>query len=487
MSATAPMMAAGTMERTQPARWFDARPWQTNAALIAIGIAMIGFTKQMVSENDHFTIGMSGVSSSHLVLYLAALLIVWLMPNNVNRYTLGIILFFAITCRLVGLFPDPFLSSDVYRYAWDGVVQHSHHNPYRYVANDPALQALRTPNIDLYDNMNRRDYAHTIYPPVAQVLFYLITWISPGVVFMKMAMVLFEGLTLYGLMILLREFGLRREQAILYAWCPLLIWEIGSSGHLDSVAMAFIVLALLFRYRENAVLTGVFLGLAFLTKFYPIVLFPALWRRGDWKMPAVIAAMTVGFYSIYLSAGKMVFGFLSGYVQEEGIKDGTRYFPLELVQHIPGMHGMPNGAFLAFAGAVFIALMAWAWRVATPRNARPAAFMAPAFALAVALMLLFSPHYPWYIAWLIPFLCLMPNLPVLAYVGGLFYLCTTELAVGVGPKQFQLNCYLYEAVAAAVVLEVVLRQLPWTRRWFLPSLVLQATQAQQTGAVATRS
>ena len=205
---------------------------------------------------------------------LAACLILWLKPNNVNRYTFWIILTFAIACRLVGVFPDAFLSTDVYRYAWDGVVQHAGMNPYKYIANDPALFALRAPNIDLYDNMNRRDYAHTIYPPVAQVIFYLVTWISPTVQFMKLAMVLFEGLTLYGLILLLREFGLRREQALLYAWCPLMMWDFGASGHLDSVAMAFIVFALLFRHRERPVLVGVFLGLAFLTKFYPIVLFP---------------------------------------------------------------------------------------------------------------------------------------------------------------------------------------------------------------------
>jgi alpha-1,6-mannosyltransferase len=451
------------------ARWFDARPWQTNAALIAIGIGLIGFTRQLISEKDHYTIGLSGCSSSSMVLYLAALLILWLKPDNVNRYTFGIILTFAVACRLVALFPDPFLSTDVYRYAWDGVVQHSHHNPYLYVANDPVLKELQAPNIDLYDNMNRRDYAHTIYPPVAQVIFYLITWISPTVTMMKTAMLLFEGLTLYGLMLLLKEFGLRREQAIVYAWCPLLIWEFGSSGHLDAVAMAFIVLAILFRYREKPVWVGVFLGLAFLTKLYPIVLLPALWRRGDWKMPAVIAAMTVGFYSIYLSAGKMVFGFLGAYAQEEGLESGTRYFLLEAVQHVPGLHGTPNWVFLAFAGLVGAGVMVWTWRVATPRDAKPAAFLTPAFGVAVALMLLFSPHYPWYIAWLIPFLCLMPNLPVLAYVGGLFYLCTTAIAVGTGPKQFLLNEYLYSAVAIAIIIELALRRLPQTRGWFLPA------------------
>ena len=46
----APVMAPARMGER---RWFDARPWQTNAALIAIGLAMIGFTRQLISENDH--------------------------------------------------------------------------------------------------------------------------------------------------------------------------------------------------------------------------------------------------------------------------------------------------------------------------------------------------------------------------------------------------------------------------------------------------
>jgi alpha-1,6-mannosyltransferase len=219
LSATvqAPVSAA----RRKP--WYEARPWQTNAALVLIGWGLIGFTKQLLVENDHYVIGFSGVSSASAVLWLAALLILWLKPENVNRYTFGIILAVAILCRLVGLFDDPFLSSDVYRYAWDGVVQHAHMNPYRYIANDPALQALRDPNLELYNNMNRRDYAHTIYPPVAQMGFYLITFISATMTWMKMAMVLFEGLMLYGLLKLLRALGLRRAG-------DLGVWELGTPG-----------------------------------------------------------------------------------------------------------------------------------------------------------------------------------------------------------------------------------------------------------------
>ncbi len=139
------------------------------------------------------------------------------------------------------------LSSDVYRYAWDGVVQHAHINPYRYVPGNPVLTFLREPNQDLFDSMNRRDYAHTIYPPVAQMIFYCVTWIERQVTMMKPAMVLLEGVTMTGLVLLLRQLGVRREWTLLYAWLPLLIWEIGGSGHVDSLVMAFMVLALLFR------------------------------------------------------------------------------------------------------------------------------------------------------------------------------------------------------------------------------------------------
>ncbi len=474
MSHSSPTLSA---VQTRTDSWRELRPWHTNAGLLLLGLGMIAYTRQLVSEYDHYTIGFSGCSAAHLILYIGAVFIFLLKPSNVDRFTFPILLAVAIACRLVVLFPDPELSSDVYRYAWDGVVQHAHISPYRYVPGSPALAFLRAPNYDLFNNMNRRDYAHTIYPPVAQILFYLITWISPSVTFMKMAMVLFEGLTLIGLIHFLRHLGFRREWTLLYAWFPMLIWEIGSSGHLDSAVMAFLVFALLSRYRRQPVLTGLFLGLAVLTKFYPLVLFPALYQRGDWKMPATMAALAAFTYSLYLSAGRLVFGFLGGYVQEEGIGNGTRYFLLEFAQHRRGLHHLSNTAYTLFAGLILLALTIWAWRVASsPQSSRPpqslaptppAAFLAPALGLGLALMLLFSPHYPWYVAWLVPFLILMPSLTLFTYIGGLFYLCTTSIAVGSGPKQYLLNQILYSAVAIAFIIELALRRLPQTRAFFL--------------------
>jgi len=392
------------MTEARPVRWHEARAWQTNAALLLIGAGMFALAKQFVSEDDHFTIGFSGVSGWSVTLYIAAIVI--LFVGKVDRFTFPIILGVGIVCRLVTINAEPFLSSDVLRYVWDGIVQHAHISPYRYVPGDPTLS--------------------------------------------------FEGLTMWGLIQLLRELGIRREQTLLYAWCPLLIWEIGGSGHLDSAAMAFITLALLFRYRNRPLLTGLFLGLAVMTKLYPIILLPALYRRGDWKMPATVAALIAGGYAAYSSVGMLVFGFLGGYAKEEGLETGVRYFLLDWAQHQPGLHNLPIAAFYALCVFIFGALIHWSWRTASQPASPRDAFLKPAFGLALALMLLFSPHYPWYIAWLIPFFCLMPNLPALVYIGGFFYGYTTALA-DPGPKMFLLNEYLYAAVLIAVAVNLLLK------------------------------
>jgi hypothetical protein len=445
--------------------WSVARPWQTNAALLLIGTALFFLTRQLVSEYSNYTMGFSGVSGWSSILYLAAVFLILTQP--VDRFTFPIILAVAIACRVAVLFAEPYLSSDIYRYVWDGIVQHAHISPYRYVPGDPALSFLRAPNQDIFDNINRRDYAHTIYPPAAQALFYIITWISPTVTFMKTVMVLFEGVTMYALITLLRYLGVRREQSLLYAWCPILIWEIAGSGHLDSAAMAFITLALLARYRTQPILTGFFLAIAVLLKLYPLVLFPALYRRDDFKMPATFAATIALAYAAYSSVGLLVFGFLGGYVKEEGLATGSRYFLLELAQRIPGLGNLTMTAYLVFCAAIFTAVLGWCWRIAAQhRPEGNAAFLPPAFVLAAALMFLFSPHYAWYIIWLIPFFTLMPNLPVLTYLLGFFYLYTTALAEP-GPKMFLANEILYAAVFAAFLIQLTLRRWPLHRALFV--------------------
>ena len=439
-------------------QWRIGNPAITNIALCALGCGLVLLARQFVSETHHFTMGFSGVSGWSAVLYLAAVMVVLTQP--VNRWTLWIVLGWAVVMRGMTLFASPYLSSDIYRYVWDGVVQHAHVNPYRYVHGDPALTWLRDGHADVFAKINRRDYAHTIYPPVAQMVFWLATLFSPTVQGMKLMMFAFECITAGAIIALLRRLGRPAEHVLVYAWCPLLVWEIAGAGHVDAAICAWIALALLFRAREQQGWVGFFLGCAVMTKFYPLVLLPALWRRGDWRMPAALVSVCVAGYAIYSSVGRLVFGFLGGYAEEEGMNSGTRYFLLDAMHHVHALANVPKLAFLGMCLLVFAALTWWCWKYATVSRAEGDGSV-PAFArgalwLALALMLLFSPHYAWYLAWLVPLVTVAPELPALAYVCAFFYGFTTRWA-DPGPDMFLLNSWLYAAVLLAFVVAFAMR------------------------------
>ena len=187
-------------------------------------------------------------------------------------------------------------------------------------------------------------------------------------------------------------------------------------------------------------------------------------------MPATVVAVCAVGYAMYASVGKLVFGFLGGYAKEEGIDSGTRYFLLDYANRMRGLEWVTKTEYMVFCAVVLGAIALWAWRYASPERlgvdvkVRRPAFVRASMMLALALMLLFSPHYPWYIAWLVPLLALDVNWVTLTYVCAFFYGFTTRWAVP-GPKMFALNGWIYFAVACAFAMQIV-----WTRvglgRWF---------------------
>src|SRR5262249_26958965 len=147
-------------------------------------------------------------------------------------------------------------------------------------------------------------------------------------------------------------------------------------------------------------------------KFLPVVIFPALYRRWDWKMPAAAAATVAVAYLPFLSVGRSVFGFLPGYLDEEGLQGGSGFFLWSLVERIAPQGGdLGAGPYLAIAAAILAALAAYA----VMREKADSHATASAMGLAVAATVLLSPHYPWYFAWLVPFLCVVP-LPSALYL-----------------------------------------------------------------------
>jgi hypothetical protein len=320
----------------------------------------------------------------------------------------------AALMRLIVLLAPPILSDDVYRYVWDGRVQASGVNPYRYVPADPALAALRDDAI--YPHINRRDYATTIYPPGAQAIYLVITRLGESVSAMKLAMVGFEIAALALLAAMLGRAGLPRERILLYALHPLPVWEFAGSGHVDAAMIAAMTLALWLHQRGGRAATGAALAFAAVVKLFPLAIAPALWRRWDWRLPVAFGLVVALAYAPYLDVGVRVLGFLPTYVQEEGLQSGAAFYPLWLLRLVVPV---PAALYLAAAAAILLGL---AWRVVRRDDDR--APWRDALLLAAAFLFLISPHFPWYLAWLLPLVCLVPWWPALylASTGILLYL-----------------------------------------------------------------
>jgi alpha-1,6-mannosyltransferase len=338
---------------------------------------------------------------------LATWLVVKAKPDAIDSgRALAAVLVVAFAMRLA-LLPGVPISTDLFRYIWDGRVQGAGINPYLYIPADAALSSLRDGAI--YPNINRADYAPTIYPPASQIAFYLITRVSESTVFLKAVMVAFEGLAAWAMLQLLVARGLPRTRVLLYAWHPLPLWEFARSGHVDAVAIAFLLLAFVAVERRTPVLAGIALAAGALVKYVPVVAGPALYKRWDWRLPVAFAATIAVLYLPYLGAGTKVLGFLGQYASEEGIDQGSGIF---LWQLLGAIVPLPQQGFAIYIVATALIMVALALLVLL-REQRPGADIAGGMLLAVAFTLLVSPHYAWYFAWLVPFLCFYPLLGVL--------------------------------------------------------------------------
>jgi alpha-1,6-mannosyltransferase len=324
-----------------------------------------------------------------------------------KKPALALILATAVLLRLGASAAPVFLSDDIIRYIWDGRVQAAGINPYRYVPNDPDLSALRDEAI--FWHINRGNYAPTIYPPVAQMLFLFANRFGESVLAVKLVLVAIEAVGIWALLFVLRAAGAPREQILLYVWHPLPVWEIAGSGHVDAAVVGFVALALAAALAGRRASSGAALAVAMLVKFFPIVLTPALWHparanRGDWRWPATFMAVAVAAYLPYIGVGWRVLGFLPGYLTEENLVSGSGFWLLDLARRaIP----VPLAAYLAVAAGVMAGLAVGALR----RRPDPRFSLPWATALGVTATFFASPHYPWYFVWLVALLAVAPWWP----------------------------------------------------------------------------
>ena len=323
-----------------------------------------------------------------------------------NR-ALWLVFGFGIVLRAYVLLFDPFLSSDIYRYIWDGRVQAAGINPYRYFPADEALAFLRDATI--FPRINRADFAVTIYPPVAQFFFLIVTRISESVIAIRLALVGCEAVTVALIMLLLRRRNREVTRVVAYLWHPLPLWEIAGSGHVDALMVVLMLLGLWIALTGRAFRGAVLITLSVLVKPFAAPAFAGIWRPWDPRMPLVVIATAALCYLPYLSAGWGVLGFLTkGYFTEEGISAGYELWLLSLWRLAFGEHQGDVVVYAVLAALLLVLMGLW---VARRSHDSIAATLADINMLLLLALLLLSPNYPWYFLVIVPFTALCGSPP----------------------------------------------------------------------------
>jgi hypothetical protein len=376
--------------------------------------------------------------------WIAFVAAAWLLRKVPRRAAVVLILLGGIAVQAVAVSAPPKLSTDSYRYVWDGRVQAAGFDPYQYVPTATQLAGVRNdflfypraqfcvspsyvvshPAAELTPGCTRinRPTVPTIYPPVAEAYFLGVHFLptaddssTPIQATTALAAVLITVLLLLALGRLRRDV----RMAALWAWCPTVALEAGNSAHVDVIAVgltaAAIVLLATARTPRRTIAGGVLLGLAIATKMTPALVLPAVLRR-RWATVAVAAGGA--FVAVYLPhvlrVGGKVIGFLPGYLQQENYTTGTRYGIIG--QFIIGP--LASVVAVLILAAVALAVL----QFGDPDRPWQGALYMTAAALAVA-----TPHYQWYSLLLVMLVALDGRPEWLAFAAGGYYAAVPSL------------------------------------------------------------
>ncbi len=337
----------------------------------------------------------------------------WAFKSETNdRRVVALIVGFGVFFRILLLPTPPALSGDLFRYIWDARVQAAGESPY---LSTPASSATeREKQEPLYQQQNR-PFARTIYPPLAELAFRLVHAVAgESVTAMKALMVFGDLCALVLLLRLLTALELPRSRIILYAWHPLVIIETGGSGHVDALAIPFIVLAMLLWVRGRSGETGVALATATLMKIFPIALVPAFfdWRR--WRVLIRYAGVVALVYLPFaFQAGFGVLGHLPEFLRDPGevFNPSVMGVLLYVAQFFTGA---PTVWVSRIGRAAMVIVLVAVFRQPARRSQD---LLANIWAVAGAIALFTLTLHPWYLLWVIPLLSVQAK-PAWVYLSG---------------------------------------------------------------------
>lgn len=412
---------------------------------------------------------------SLFVSYAGAVWIIWKRTSDDSRL-LWTLIVLGLLFRAAIMPAQQIQEDDVYRYLWDGKVFAHNINPYKFapaevtrlkemLIQDPeAFEQMydtqsaaelsqlydlkwESPETLVYQERINHPQVATIYPPLAQMVFRLGNQIQPdSIITLRLLFLALDLVALMFIVLTLEALGMNRLWAMVYFWCPLVIKETFNSTHLDIIGIAMLCGTLYCVVQRRFFSANAFLAFSVVGKLYPAVLLPLILKQ-QWKVGKahgknsligcslsvlLFAGLVAFFYMPFLEIGAQNFSGLQAYATRWQQNDSifallVGFFgwfvesngPVPFSYDLPSLLAKITVALIL--GAVMLYLLFWRKEVENPE---PKAALEPLF-IIMALVFLLSPvQNPWYLCWVVPFLCIFPWRAGILLTGlvGLYYL-----------------------------------------------------------------
>ncbi len=209
---------------------------------------------------------------------------------------------------LIGLFLTPQLSTDYYRFLWDGEIYWKGFNPFDFTPNELIHSKNFISNEylnGLHKEMGELSQTNfSCYTPLNQYFFILSTWFTDSIYWNTVILKSFIiGSEILGLVFIIKLFKLLQIQVnkVFFLFLnPLFIIESIGNVHFEGVMISFLIIAFYFVLKLKIFHAGIFFSLAIQIKLIPLLLLPFLWRFIGWKK-SVIAYSMIGIGFILIS------------------------------------------------------------------------------------------------------------------------------------------------------------------------------------------
>ncbi len=219
----------------------------------------------------------------------------WLWKNE-RHLSFASLFVWACIFRLIGVWGEPILEDDYFRYLLDACLFVTYGSPYGIEPESLFSVNLLTPACEEMLTGVNNPHLATIYGPFLQYVFAFSHLLSPvNLDLLQFIIVLFDLTVVY----MLGKLAPART-VLLYAWCPLVIKEFSFTAHPDVIGVCLLLAAFIARNQSRHAIACLLVGLAVCTKIFALAAIPFFLYRQQLRYWFILPATVVVLYLPFL-------------------------------------------------------------------------------------------------------------------------------------------------------------------------------------------